>query len=59
MSGTKCTPPAIMPLNGIQVAVHMDHEQYPTPQTSHYDSYNMEKETHTKPLELAMGPDDV
>ena len=45
MSGTKGTPTAPVPLNGVQVAVHMDHEQYPTPQASHHDSYlNMEKD---------------
>ncbi|KAH9977433.1 hypothetical protein BJV74DRAFT_953545 [Russula compacta] len=58
MSGTKVTPTAPMPLNGIRVAVHMDHEQYPVPQTSYYNSYiNMDKETHGTPRGLAIGPD--
>ena len=44
MSGTKGTPTAPIPLNSIRVAVHMDHELYPTPQASRHDSYlNMEK----------------
>ena len=55
MFGTKGTPTTPLPLNGIQVAVHMDHEQYSTPQMSFDNSYI--KETHEKPRELAMGPD--
>ncbi|KAH9977430.1 hypothetical protein BJV74DRAFT_154989 [Russula compacta] len=58
MSGTQVTPTAPMPITGIQVAGHMDHEQYTTPRTSYYDSYiNVDKETHGKPHGLAMGPD--
>ncbi|KAH9984328.1 hypothetical protein BJV74DRAFT_886498 [Russula compacta] len=50
MSGTKGAPNALMPLSGIQVAIHMDHERYPTPQTSYYNScINTDKETHGKP----------
>ena len=59
MSGAEGTPTAPMPLTGIQVAVHMDHEQYPTPQTSYHSSYsyvNVDKETHGIPRVLTMGP---